>query len=161
GVGALFNLPSLIANIFYARRRRWTVTWLNLVLIPQGLVAAATLWFGGMAFLRSWQEAGHYERLRRVDAAVRTNDSPARKRALDVCAADCTGFLDQFLLDATVDGAHRSMEYLLSRGANPASFRAFRAFRTCEGVDLGPLNSLAVSIARGDEVAIGLLLPGA
>src|SRR5262249_50627129 len=119
GLGALFNLPSLIANIFYARRRRWAVIWLNLVLLLQGVAAAGTLWFVGSVFVKDYLQTRAYRRVGEVYAAVRANDPAVVQRALDDCAADCAGLSDYLLLEATAEGAHRSMEYLLSRGANP------------------------------------------
>ncbi len=160
-LGALFNLPSLIANILYARRRRWAVTWLNLVLLLQGVAAAASLWFVGGAAFESSQEADVQRRIGQVYAAIKANDSAAIEQALTACATGCAGLLDTFLLNATVEGADRSMAYLLSRGANPtpgAGSNAVASLQTCEGMRLNSLDSLAVSVARGDEAAIGLLL---
>jgi len=161
-LGALFNVPSLIANLVYAQRRRWAVIWLNLVLLLQVVAVATSLWFVGSALTQSSQESDVYRRTAQVYPAIKTNDPAAVERALNVCAADCAVLLDSFLLSATVAGASRSMAYLLSRGANPtpgAGSSAVASLQTCEGMRLSALNSLAVSFARGDEAAIGLLLP--
>ncbi|WP_329709461.1 hypothetical protein [Vineibacter terrae] len=160
-LGALLNVPSLIANLFYARRRRWAVIWLNLVLLLQFVAVATALWFVGSALTRSSRESDVYRRTSQVYPAIKTNDPAAVEKALNVCAADCTGLLDTFLLNATVEGASRSMAYLLSKGANPTPgpvSSAIASLQTCEGMRLSALNSLAVSVARGDEAAIGLLL---
>ncbi len=159
-----FNLLSFAANLFYARRRRWAITWLNAVLLVQGIGVGATLWFLGSWWLESHLKDRVYERRLAVYPAVKANDPAAIKRALDACAADCAGFLDRFLLSATADGAHRSMEFLLSLGANPtpalhAADRPSTSLRSCEGIDLSSLGSLEVSVARADAVAMSLLLP--
>lgn len=156
-----FNLFSFAANLFYARRRRWAVTWLNAVLLVQGLGVGVTLWLLGSWWLDSHLKDRVYERRLAVYPAIKANDPAAIKRAMDTCAADCAGLLDRFLLSATADGAHRSMEYLLSLGANPtpalhAADRPSMSLRSCEGIDLTSLGSLEVSIARADAVGMSL-----
>jgi hypothetical protein len=154
---ALFNLLSLIANIFYAWSRRWAVIWLYPVLLFQGVTVGASWWFLPLGAFPSEM----------VYMALKADSPVAIELALNACAASCAEELDGFLLEATLDGAHASIPSLLSRGASPTPSDTLDAgaLASCEGVYQyhaeyqGNLNSLSVSVALGDEAAFNLLLP--
>jgi hypothetical protein len=157
------NLASFAANLLLARRARWTLGRLNLILIAQGLGVGATAWLWGGLWLETQREQRANERWRQASAAAEADDPARLEAALADCGARCAGELDRFLLVATARGAHRSIAFLLARGADPTPPFGARAaslnLATCEGLRLSSLSSLSVAVASADRTALSLLLP--
>jgi hypothetical protein len=160
----LFNLPSLIANLIYARRQRWALAWLNAVLLFQVVAIFVPIVPVLYIISDSVETEIALQRIKQatevIDAGIKANDSAVIEQALNHCGESCTTEqLDRFLLNAVREGAHSALRYLLSRGAYATPANVHSSVQTCDGIDLGDINSLAMSVALDDVTAFGLLLP--